>query len=95
MGEKVPETWWCVVEGVHFSLHLVVQDNRTLFQSVAQQILSHDDHSYPGTAHVLLSPSKNQPKLHGARRHLTVGRQPFFVRVCQEEQVCSYLTLAC
>lgn len=31
----VPETWRRVVEGVHFSLHLVVQDNGTLLLGVS------------------------------------------------------------
>lgn len=71
-GKSVPETWWCVVEGVHFSLHLVVQNNWTLLQSVAYQVLSSNDHSYPGTTHILLSPGENQPELHNAGRHVKI-----------------------
>lgn len=69
-GDSVPETGRSVVEGVIFRLDLVVQDNGTLFQSVAQQVLSHDDHSDASTAHVLLSAGEDQPKLHKAGGHL-------------------------
>lgn len=64
----VPETRRCVVQGVHFSLHLVVQDDGTLFQSVAQQVLTHDNHGYSGTTHILLGPGENQPKLHNQQK---------------------------
>lgn len=68
-GESLPETWWCVVQGVHFSLHLVVQDTGALFQSVTQQVLSHDDHGDAGTAHILLSAGKDEPELQIAGKH--------------------------
>ena len=59
----LPEAGWCVVQGVVLSLHLVVKDNGTLRQGVVNEILSHDHHSNTSTAHVLLSPSEDQPKL--------------------------------
>lgn len=66
-GECVPEAGGGVVQGVIFSLHLVVQDNGTLFQGVAYQVLTHNDHGHAGTAYVLLSAGVNQPKLQQKR----------------------------
>ena len=67
-GQCVPEARRRVVERVHLSLHLVVQDDWTLFQSVAQQVLSHDDHSYSCAADILLGPAKDHPKLCNAKK---------------------------
>lgn len=61
--KAVPEAWRSVVEWVIASLHLIVQYNRALFQSLAHQILSDNDNCHTSTPDILLCTGKYQTKL--------------------------------